>query len=66
MTNEILAALITVAGTALSAFLGVIASGTLTNFRLKKLEEKVDAHNHLIERMARCESRLDYLEEHRE
>lgn len=62
MTTEIAIALVTVLGTAISAFLGVMASARLTNFRLKRLEEKVDAHNHLIERMAICEEKIGRLE----
>jgi hypothetical protein len=62
MTAELLAALVTVIGTALAAFLGVVASASLTNFRLKKLEDKVDAHNQLIERMAICENKISNLE----
>ena len=54
--------MVTVLGTAISAFLGVMASARLTNFRLKRLEEKVDAHNHLIERMAICEEKIGRLE----
>lgn len=54
--------MLTVLGTAVSAFVGAIASGKMTNFRLKKLEEKVDKHNHLIERMAICEEKIGRLE----
>ena len=62
MTTEIAIALVTVLGTAISAFVGAIASGKMTNFRLKKLEDKVDKHNHLIERMAVCEEKIGRLE----
>ena len=43
-------ALIGLAGSGLGAFGGVVASARLTQYRLKRLEEKVQAHNHLIER----------------
>ncbi|HPK52829.1 MAG TPA: hypothetical protein PK114_00115 [Smithellaceae bacterium] len=64
MTQEILIALITVAGTALSAFFGVFISGKMVNYRLSELEKKVEKHNTLVERMTRCEGRLDGLERH--
>jgi hypothetical protein len=36
----------------------VIASSKLTNFRLQKLEEKVDKHNSVIERTYRLEEQM--------
>lgn len=63
MTQEILIALITVAGTALSAFFGVVVASKMTNFRLCELEKKVEKHNTLVERMVRCEQRIDHLEQ---
>ncbi len=51
MDNTIIIALISFAGTAIGSVCGVLASSRLTNFRLQKLEEKVDKHNHLVERM---------------
>lgn len=52
---------------ALSAFLGTLigalASARLTQYRLKKLEEKVDAHNKVIERTYRLEEQTALLDE---
>lgn len=64
MTADIIIALITVAGTALSAFFGVFISSKMVNYRLSELEKKVEKHNTLVERMTRCEGRLDGLERH--
>ena len=50
MTNEIIVALLGVAGTLAGSFLGVVAASKLTNYRLAQLEEKVSRHNNLIER----------------
>ena len=48
------------------AFLGVYMSNrkqaALVAYRLEKLEEKVDKHNQLVERMYRLEARMDRLE----
>ncbi len=48
------------------AFLGVYVSNrkqaALVAYRLEKLEEKVDKHNNLVERMYKLESRIDSME----
>lgn len=63
MVNDtIVAALIGLAGSGLGAFGGVMASARLTQYRLKKLEEKVQAHNSLIERTYRLEGRMTEVE----
>jgi hypothetical protein len=58
MDNTIIVALIGLAGSGLGAFGGVMASARLTQYRLKKLEEKVDQHNSVIERTYRLEGRM--------
>ena len=58
MDNTIIVALIGLAGSGLGAFSGVMASARLTQYRLKKLEEKVDRHNSVIERTYRLEGRM--------
>ena len=58
MDSSIAVALIGLAGSGLGAFGGVMASARLTQYRLKKLEEKVQAHNNLIERTYRVEVRM--------
>lgn len=71
MTADIIIALITVGGTALSAFFGVIVASRLTNYRLEQLEKKVEKHNCLVERMVTVEQscksahhRIDGIEGH--
>lgn len=48
------------------AFLGVYISNrkqaALVAYRLEKLEEKVDKHNNVVERMYKLESRVETLE----
>ena len=58
MDNTIIVALIGLAGSGLGGFGGVMASARLTQYRLKKLEEKVDRHNSVIERTYRLEGRM--------
>ena len=48
------------------AFLGVYVSNrkqtALVSYRLEKLEEKVDKHNSVVERMYRLESKMESLQ----
>lgn len=52
MPAEITVAIITVCGTALSAFFGVIVASRMTNYRICQLEKKVEIHNNAITRIA--------------
>ena len=45
------------------SFLGVLASQRLTQFRLERLEKKVDLHNNVIERTYKLEERVSVNEE---
>lgn len=62
MTSEIIVALLGLAGTLAGSFLGVLAAGKLTQYRLQQLEEKVNKHNNLIERTFILEGRVTELE----
>lgn len=63
MSDTIIVALIGLAGSGLGAFCGVVISSKLTQYRLEQLEKKVQAHNNLIERTYRLESRMDGMEQ---
>lgn len=63
MANEIIVSLITVAGTALSAFFGVVISSKMVNYRLSELEKKVEKHNSVMERTACLEIKVKSIEE---
>ena len=58
MTSEITVAILGLIGTLAGSFLGVVAAGKLTQYRLQQLEEKVNKHNHLVERMTKLEGRV--------
>ncbi len=69
MEPEIVVALLSLVGTLGGSFLGVLASNKLINYRIQQLEEKVEKHNNLVERMVLVETevksaqhRLDSLE----
>ena len=51
MSETILIALLSLAGTLAGSWMGVRQANKLVDFRIKQLEEKVDKHNTLVERM---------------
>lgn len=63
MPNEVLVAIIGVAGSALGSLIGVISSSKLTAYRIEQLEKKVDKHNNLIERTYKLEEETAVLSE---
>ena len=58
MPNDIIVALIALAGTALGTFGGIITSTKLTTYRIEQLEKKVDRHNSFAERMPVLEEQM--------
>lgn len=50
-------------GTLAGSFAGIYVSGSLTQYRLRQLEEKVNRHNNLIERTFKLEQECAVLEE---
>lgn len=59
MSDAVIVAILSLAGTLLGSGLGAVASSRLVNFRLEQLERKVQAHNNLIERTYHLEGRMD-------
>ena len=55
MSTEVLVALLSLVGTAVGSIAGIMAANKLTNYRISKLEEKVNKHNNLVERMTIAE-----------
>ena len=58
MPAEILVAVLSLAGTLGGSLLGVIASSSLTRYRIEQLEKKVAAHNTLVERTYKLEGEM--------
>lgn len=56
MTESVIVALIACFGTVVGSFFGVITSSRLTAYRIKQLEEKVEKHNGVIERVGKLET----------
>lgn len=63
MTDIIIVAIISFAGTMAGTFGGIITSAKLTSYRIKQLEIKVDKHNRFAERIPLINQRLDSVEE---
>ena len=62
MSEAIIVALLGFAGTLLGSLFGVLTAQKLTQYRLAKLEEKVEKHNRIIERTFKLEGRMDEAE----
>lgn len=63
MKSEVVVALLSLVGTFIGTIGGILATQRLVTYRLQKLEEKVDKHNNLIDRMYKIESRVTLLED---
>lgn len=63
MTDAIIVALITGAFSFLGVYFSNRKSAALVEYRLKQLEEKVQQHNNLVERMYEAEDRLNIYDE---
>ena len=58
MTDSIIVAILSLVGTLIGSMTGILTANKLVNYRLKKLEEKVQAHNNLVERTYKLEGRM--------
>lgn len=71
MTNDTIAvALVSLVGTLIGTFGGIITASKLTNYRIEQLERKVDKHNNFAEKIPLIQNdikvanhRIDDLEE---
>nr|MBR4280919.1 hypothetical protein [Clostridia bacterium] len=62
MPDSVLVALISGVCTLLGSLGGVMATSSLTSYRIKRLEDEVSKHNRLVERTFRLEGRMDEVE----
>lgn len=54
--NEIAVAILSLIGTLFGSLAGIMTSSRLTTYRIQQLEEKVNKHNNLVERMVAVEA----------
>lgn len=58
MDPTVLVALLSLLGTCVGSLAGILTANKLVNYRLQQLEAKVNAHNNLIDRTYKLESRM--------
>ena len=70
MTPMVIVAILSLCGTMFGSIAGIMTANRLTTYRISQLEEKVDKHNNVVERVALLElddknqwKRLDELKE---
>lgn len=63
METEVMVSLITLAGSALGTFAGIITSAKLTTYRIGQLEKKAEKHNTVIERTFELEEAQAVMQE---
>ena len=51
MTEVVIVAILSLIGTLIGSLGGIMAANKLTNYRIQQLEEKVEKHNKVIERV---------------
>lgn len=63
MSEAIIVALLSLAGTLGGSFCGIMAANKLTNYRIEQLEKKVEKHNCVIERVYQLEKHEAVIDE---
>ncbi len=62
MSETVLMGIFSLIGTLVGTLGGILASSSMTNYRLKQLENKVDKHNNFAERIPTIENRVETVE----
>ncbi len=63
MNPTIINALISLGGSLIGTFAGIVATSKLTEYRIKELERKVEKHNSIVERTYRLEDKFELVDE---
>lgn len=58
MSETVLVAVLSMAGTLIGSIAGIMTANKLTNYRIEQLEKKVEKHNSVIERTFKLEGRM--------
>lgn len=62
MNSTVIVSLVSLAGTLIGTFGGIMAANRLTTYRLSQLEKKVEKHNSVMERTYKLEGRMTEVE----
>lgn len=63
MNETVIVAMLSLLGTLTGTLGGIVVSNKLVNYRLRQLEEKVQAHNNLVERTYHLEGGMEVVHE---
>lgn len=63
MSEGVFVALLSLLGTLTGTLGGIVVSNRLVNYRLQQLEQKVQAHNNLVERTYHLEGEMEVVHE---
>lgn len=63
MNDTILVAILSLMGTLVGSFGGILTANKLINYRIQQLEHKVEKHNQVIERVYKLEQRDAVIDE---
>lgn len=63
MNDAVLVAIISLIGTLVGSFAGIITANKLTTYRIEQLEKKVEKHNSVIERVYKLEKQEAVIDE---
>ena len=58
MNSTVIVSLVSLVGTLIGTFGGIMAANRLTTYRLSQLEKKVEKHNSVMERTYKLEGRM--------
>lgn len=61
MNDVVIVAILSLAGTLIGTFGGIITANKLVSYRLEQLEKKVNLHNQVIERTYKLEGQVTEL-----
>ena len=62
MNEAMLTALLSLLGTMIGTFGGILTGTKLMNYRIEQLEKKVEKHNNVVERMYQAEGHIEELQ----
>jgi len=63
MTDAVMISMISLLGTVIGTFSGILTSYKLISYRIEQLEKKVEKHNNVVERVFRLEDNDRLFEE---
>lgn len=62
LNDTVIVALLSLCGTLIGTFGGILTANKLITYRIERLEEKVNKHNNIIERTFKLEGRMNEAE----